>query len=261
MDDKQLRGWVSDQLHALLGFAEGSLAAYVVALGELLDQQQRPEKRNGHLLKIALAVAHRTDSLPLSLSLSIHSHNTPLVSPLSLLSSPSNNLSSLSSPSSRVSSTDRRRRTGKKASNPSALTQQLISQGLPDTGETKRFAADLLAKMPRAGGAGGSKGAGTSAAKRDERDAAKAAERNRGYAMLDDDDEEEEDKGAAKPSKAGLGAPGCQIASLRTRWPVMEYLVQRRLAVEQHRTQSPMIRVALTPGGCQVYMEHTGCYR
>ena len=34
MDDRQLRSWVSDQLHALLGFAEGSLAAYVVALGE-----------------------------------------------------------------------------------------------------------------------------------------------------------------------------------------------------------------------------------
>jgi|AntAceMinimDraft_1070359.scaffolds.fasta_scaffold254385_1 hypothetical protein len=34
MDDRQLRAWVGDQLHALLGFAEGSLAAYVVALGQ-----------------------------------------------------------------------------------------------------------------------------------------------------------------------------------------------------------------------------------
>lgn len=33
MDDKQLRSWVSDQLFALLGFAESSLVGFIVALG------------------------------------------------------------------------------------------------------------------------------------------------------------------------------------------------------------------------------------
>lgn len=33
MDDKALRTWVTDQLFALLGFAENSLAGFVVALG------------------------------------------------------------------------------------------------------------------------------------------------------------------------------------------------------------------------------------
>ena len=32
-DDKALRSWVSDQLFALVGFAEASLVSYVVALG------------------------------------------------------------------------------------------------------------------------------------------------------------------------------------------------------------------------------------
>ena len=44
MDDRQLRGWVSDQLHALLGFAEGSLAAYVVALGEWVARSTQKVK-------------------------------------------------------------------------------------------------------------------------------------------------------------------------------------------------------------------------
>ena len=33
MDDKALRSWVSDQLFALLGFAESSLVGFIVALG------------------------------------------------------------------------------------------------------------------------------------------------------------------------------------------------------------------------------------
>jgi len=41
MDDRALRAWVSDQLHALVGFAEGSLAAYVVNLGELRSSAAR----------------------------------------------------------------------------------------------------------------------------------------------------------------------------------------------------------------------------
>jgi hypothetical protein len=32
-DDGALRAWVSDQLFALLGFAESSLVAFVIALG------------------------------------------------------------------------------------------------------------------------------------------------------------------------------------------------------------------------------------
>jgi hypothetical protein len=33
MDDAALRSWVSDQLFALLGFAESALVAFVIALG------------------------------------------------------------------------------------------------------------------------------------------------------------------------------------------------------------------------------------
>jgi hypothetical protein len=34
MDDKTLRSWVSDQLHALLGYSEGATVAYIVGLGD-----------------------------------------------------------------------------------------------------------------------------------------------------------------------------------------------------------------------------------
>lgn len=74
---------------------------------------------------------------------------------------------------------------GKKASGPGALTKQLVSQGLPDSGPTKSFAADLIAKLPRREDA-----SRESAYKRDEREAAAAAARNRSYAVLADDDEE-----------------------------------------------------------------------
>lgn len=35
MDDKALRGWVSDNLFALVGLSESSLASFIVALGAL----------------------------------------------------------------------------------------------------------------------------------------------------------------------------------------------------------------------------------
>ena len=78
-----------------------------------------------------------------------------------------------------------------------------MEQGLPSSGATKSFAADLLGRIPgRSGGAGG-KGGGVSQQKKDEREATMAAERNRKYAMLEDDDEEEEPdaKAAKKASK------------------------------------------------------------
>jgi hypothetical protein len=34
VDDRELRSWVDDQLYALLGYAEGALSAYIIALGE-----------------------------------------------------------------------------------------------------------------------------------------------------------------------------------------------------------------------------------
>ena len=34
MGDRELTNWVNDQLYALLGYAEGSIASYIVALGE-----------------------------------------------------------------------------------------------------------------------------------------------------------------------------------------------------------------------------------
>ena len=34
MDERVLKSWVSDKLHDILGFAEGALASYVIALGK-----------------------------------------------------------------------------------------------------------------------------------------------------------------------------------------------------------------------------------
>ena len=34
MDERALKSWVSDKLHDILGFAEGALASYVIALGK-----------------------------------------------------------------------------------------------------------------------------------------------------------------------------------------------------------------------------------
>lgn len=41
-DDRALKAWVSDQLHALLGFAEGNLASYVVGLGASFPRNLSP---------------------------------------------------------------------------------------------------------------------------------------------------------------------------------------------------------------------------
>jgi hypothetical protein len=89
---------------------------------------------------------------------------------------------------------------GKKASSPGALTQALVAQGLPSSGETKSFAADLLAKIPRAGGAGAARG-GASDYKRDERAAAKEVVRHKSYAMLEGDSDEEAAAAAEAPAK------------------------------------------------------------
>jgi hypothetical protein len=37
MGDRELTNWVNDQLYALLGYAEGSIAAYIVALGTIVS--------------------------------------------------------------------------------------------------------------------------------------------------------------------------------------------------------------------------------
>jgi len=42
MEDKELRPWVSDQLFALLGFAEASLVGFVIALGALASEERVP---------------------------------------------------------------------------------------------------------------------------------------------------------------------------------------------------------------------------
>ena len=112
MDERALKSWVSDKLHDILGFAEGALASYVIALG-------------------------------------------------------------------------------KKASDAGSLASQLASQGLPDDGTTRSFAAELMSRVPRAGG-------GPSAYKRDEREAADVAARNRSYAMLDDEEDDHVPAPAAK---------------------------------------------------------------
>lgn len=36
--DRALKNWVDDQLYALVGYAEGSVSAYIVALGASLGQ-------------------------------------------------------------------------------------------------------------------------------------------------------------------------------------------------------------------------------
>lgn len=124
MDERALKSWVSDKLHDILGFAEGALASYVLALG-------------------------------------------------------------------------------KKASDAGSLAKQLASQGLPDDGGTRSFAAELMSRVPRAGG-------GASAYKREEKEATEAAARNRSYAMLDDDEDDyvkpapaakEKDRGSSKEEK------------------------------------------------------------
>ena len=165
-DDRALKSWVSDQLHGLLGFAEGNLASYVVGLGTSRRERPFPRRRgNGPALvprRVSLASA-TSDPRPAPCR--------PCLSPAPPRSA------------------------GKKASNASALTAQLVSQGLPDTPATRAFAASLIERVPGAGGGGRS---APSEYKRDEREAAALAAKNRSYAMLEDDDED----ARAGPSEA-----------------------------------------------------------
>jgi hypothetical protein len=41
-DERALRSWVDDQLYALLGYAEGALSAYIIALGAYTLTAQVP---------------------------------------------------------------------------------------------------------------------------------------------------------------------------------------------------------------------------
>ena len=61
---------------------------------------------------------------------------------------------------------------GKKATSPGDLARSLVGAGLPEGSETVRFAADLIARMPRAGTA-------VSAYKQQERAALAATVQNR----------------------------------------------------------------------------------
>ena len=79
-----------------------------------------------------------------------------------------------------------------------------MSQGLPDTPATRAFAASLIERVPGAGGGGRS---APSEYKRDEREAAALAAKNRTYAMLEDDDED----ARAGPSEA-RGSGGAKEA-------------------------------------------------
>lgn len=82
-------------------------------------------------------------------------------------------------------------------------------QGLPASAETRRFAQDLLSRMPRGGGA-----SAPSAAKAQERAAAAFARQNRQYGLLLDDEDEEAggagpgpgSQAGSKPGRAGPGA-------------------------------------------------------
>ena len=118
------------------------------------------------------------------------------------------------------------RPTGKKASNPGALASQLVAQGLPDSGETRSFASDLLSRLPRGGGAGTRP---VSQHKRDEREAAAIAARNRTYTMLEDDDE---------PAPAPAPAPASAKASKDERRRAKRACVARA-ATTATRTKPP----------------------
>jgi pre-mRNA-splicing factor ATP-dependent RNA helicase DHX16 len=87
----------------------------------------------------------------------------------------------------------------KKTPNAARLATTLEAQGLPPSPETRRFAADLLARLPRAGAA-------PSAYKQQERAAAEAARKNAAYGLLPDE-EDEEPPAAAAPAAAPATAP------------------------------------------------------
>lgn len=80
----------------------------------------------------------------------------------------------------------------KKTPNVAKLADTLQAQGLPPSSDTRRFAGDLLSRLPRAGAAGS-----VSAYKAAERAAAETARKNQSYALLVDDDDDEEQPAAA----------------------------------------------------------------
>ncbi|EIE19374.1 P-loop containing nucleoside triphosphate hydrolase protein [Coccomyxa subellipsoidea C-169] len=125
MADRNLDNWVSDQLYALLGFAESAVVSYVVSLG-------------------------------------------------------------------------------RKASNAAVLARQLEGQGLPSGMETRRFAEDLLAKIPRAGAA---PGRAALQYQQRERDAAAFVRKNAAFAMLEDDEDDFDE-----PPPAPTTAPVPKVA-------------------------------------------------
>ncbi|CAL8468358.1 g7898 [Coccomyxa elongata] len=128
MGDRNLDNWVSDQLHALLGFAESAIVSYVISLG-------------------------------------------------------------------------------RKASNAALLARQLEGQGLPSSMETRQFAEELLAKIPRAGAA-----PGRAAYQQREREAAAFARKNAAFALLEDD---EDDFDEPPPAPTTAPVPKAAKKSLR----------------------------------------------
>ena len=77
----------------------------------------------------------------------------------------------------------------KRSSDASTLASSLESQGLPSSSDTKRFAEDLLEKIPRQHGVGSK--SGVSSYKEQELAAAAAARRNARYALLVDGTEDD----------------------------------------------------------------------
>ena len=76
-DDRALKSWVSDQLHGLLGFAEGNLASYVVGLGTSRRERPFPRRRRIDLHSFPAACLSR-ERQPLT---SVRSHPGPVSSP------------------------------------------------------------------------------------------------------------------------------------------------------------------------------------
>ena len=179
-DDRALKSWVSDQLHGLLGFAEGNLASYVVGLGTSRRERPFPVAEESTFTRSPPRVSRERQPLT-----SVRSHPGPVSSPRPL------------APQAR------RRRT------PRRSPRSSCRRGLPDTPATRAFAASLIDRVPGAGGGGGR---APSAYKRDEREAAALAAKNRSYAMLEDDDEDaragpSEARGAAaRRRRGGVGS-------------------------------------------------------
>ena len=158
-DDRALKSWVSDQLHGLLGFAEGNLASYVVGLGTSRRERPFPRRRRIDLHSFPAACLSR-ERQPLT---SVRSHPGPVSSPRPL------------APQAR------RRRTPRRSPRSSC---RRVCPTRPRRERSPR--ASSIACPARAAVAG----ARRARHKRDEREAAALAAKNRSYAMLEDDDED-----------------------------------------------------------------------